>query len=261
LGTSIRSAGQSQGILCLYGEPILHYTIEDINLFTAISDAIGKMVEREQLFRQAEQAAVTEERHRLARELHDSVTQMLYSLVLFCGAGRRALKQNEYKLLEQHLEKIDQTALQALKEMRLLVYELRSPVFQAEGLVRALQNRLESVEKRMGINVQIAATGSLALSDSAEFGLYRIAEEALNNALKHAKATSILVSINSSNGQVVLEVVDNGCGFDLETVQNHPGFGLKTMHERAHEIGGAIQLASEPGQGTRVSVCVKDWDK
>jgi signal transduction histidine kinase len=260
LGAPIKAGGKVLGLLSLYGDSVLDLTIGDVSLFTTIADHLGKVVEREKLYKQAEQAAVMEERQRLARELHDSVTQMLYGLTLYCGAGRRALKADNLKLIEQYLERIDHTSQQALKEMRLLVYELRPAVFQTVGLVGALNHRLEAVEKRLGIHVQLVVDGQISLDEAVEFDLYRIAEEALNNALKHSMATSIQVKIHSKGNRVVLTVSDNGIGFKYDKGKSSGGIGLLSMQERTAKLGGNILIKTAPGKGTIVRVTVRELD-
>jgi signal transduction histidine kinase len=249
-------------LLSLFGETILDYTIEDITLFMTIADQIGGLVERARLLRLARQAAVIEERQRLARELHDSVTQLLYSQVLFAGAGLKVMRQNNLPLAAQHLERLNQAALQALKEMRLLVYQLHPSDTLDEGLARALERRLEAVEKRTGINIHLdipVVNGvELNLDDAAEMALYRIAEEALNNMLKHAEASEVHVKLSAQGEWIVMEIVDNGCGFDPLSQAGRGGMGLVNMRERAAALGGTCEWISAPGMGTRVVVKIKE---
>ncbi len=253
IGAPLRAKGQALGALSLFGETILDYTIEDITLFMTIADQIGGLVERARLAQQAEAAAVVQERQRLARELHDSVTQLLYSQVLFSGAGLKVLRQGNLPLAEQHLARIEQAAQQALKEMRLLVYELRPSNDLDEGLDRALQRRLEAVEKRSGIEARLVVQGEVHLDPPTVAALYRIAEEALNNTLKHAHASAVQVTLRAKDDQFTLEIVDNGRGFDLSEPQKG-GMGLVNMRERAAALGGQLELSSAFGQGTRVAV-------
>jgi signal transduction histidine kinase len=254
IGAPIRAKGGVLGLLSLFGETVLDYTIEDITLFMTIADQIGSSVERARLMRQAEMAAVIEERQRLARELHDSVTQLLYSQVLFSGAGLKVLRQGNQRLAEQHIERIDQAAQQALREMRLLVYQLRPSDYLDDGLAYALQRRLEAVEKRTSIDAQLVLSGELDLDEAVEISLYRIAEEALNNTLKHAQASSVSVKITSSERKVVLEIADDGRGFDLEAARRSGGMGLDNMYERAAALGGKLQVLTNPGEGARIIV-------
>lgn len=253
IGAPLRAKGQPLGLISLFGDTILDYTIEDITLFMTIADQIGGLVERSRLAQQAELAAVVQERQRLARELHDSVTQLLYSQVLFSGAGLKVLRQGNSPLAEQHLARIEQAAQQALREMRLLVYELRPSNDLEDGLVSALQRRLEAVEKRSGIDTRLLVHGELDLDPALTFNLFRIAEEALNNTLKHAHASAVQVSLRAENGQLALEIADNGRGFDPAQI-SHGGMGLANMRERAAALGARLELTSAAEQGTHLVV-------
>jgi signal transduction histidine kinase len=255
IGAPLRAKGQALGVISLFGETILDFTIEDITLFMTIADQIGALVERARLAQQAELAAVVQERQRLARELHDSVTQLLYSQVLFAGASLKVLRQGNAPLAEQHLARIEQAAQQALKEMRLLVYELRSSNDLEEGLGNALQRRLDSVEKRTGIDAHLVVQGEPRLDLLTSTALFRIAEEALNNTLKHAHASTVRVVLWAENGQLTLEIADNGRGFDPSRPPQG-GMGLANMRERAAALGSQLELTSATGQGTRVAVRV-----
>ncbi len=254
LAAPIRTKGQSQGLLSILSESILDYTLEDITLFTAIAEQIGSIVERARLQKQAERAAVAEERQRLARELHDSISQLLYSLVLYAGAGRKVLSHGDLKFAEDYLQRIDQTSQQALKEMRLLVYELRPSVFREEGLVGAMNRRLQAVEKRTGMNAQLEFEGEIAFDEAIELALYRITEEALNNTLKHAEASRVIVTIKAKSGILDLEISDNGKGFVLQDAKMAGGLGLVGIQERVNQLGGHLSIKTAPGAGTTVSV-------
>jgi PAS domain S-box-containing protein len=258
IGTPVRAKGQLLGLLSIFNPAPQDFTIDDITLLMTIADQVGIFVERARLIKQAEQAAVVEERQRLARELHDSVTQLLYSQVLFAGAGLKVLNQGNLPLIRQHLTRIDQAALQALKEMRLLVYELRPLDYLEEGLQGALQRRLDAVEKRTGMNAHLEVSGDLNLDEATEMALYRIAQEALNNTLKHAGATQVNVAIRSVPGKVEMEIADNGCGFNLQDKAMAGGMGLVTMQERIHALNGSLRIATQPGSGTRVIATLEE---
>jgi len=258
IGTPVRAKGQLLGLLSIFNSTPQDYTIDDITLLMTIADQVGIFVERARLVQQAEQAAVVEERQRLARELHDSVTQLLYSQVLFAGAGLKVLNQGNLPLIRQHLSRIDQGAQQALKEMRLLVYELRPSDYLEEGLQGALQRRLDAVEKRTGMNARLLVSGELNLDESTEMALYRIAQEALNNTLKHAGATAVSVEIRSSPGRVELEIADNGSGFNLQDKAAAGGMGLITMQERTTALNGSLRILTQPGNGTRVIATIEE---
>lgn len=258
LAAPIRAKGQALGLLSLFGDSVLAYSVEDMTLFMTIADQIGQSVERARLINQAEQAAVMEERQRLARELHDSVTQLLYSQVLFAGAGLKVLDQGNLPPLKQHLRRIDQNALQALKEMRLLVFELSPSNHLELGLVGALQRRLDSVEKRTGMNARLFVSGPIDLQPATELALYRIAQEALNNTLKHAGASLVEVRLRQEPNLVQMEITDNGCGFDLEEKLRSGGMGLLNMQERTAGLGGDLQIQTVPGQGTSIIATIQE---
>lgn len=200
-------------------------------------------------------AAVMAERERLARELHDSVTQSLYSLTLFAEWERGLMAAGEWREAQERMNRIGEIAQQALKEMRLLVYELRPSALGQDGLVGALERRLAAVEHRAGVVTRLEADTALKLPPAVEEGLYRVAQEALNNALKHATATSVLVRVQA-NGCVTLEVKDDGQGFDLAAMQTGGGMGLPSMRERIERLGGSLEIISEAGQGTWVTACL-----
>lgn len=150
---------------------------------------------------QAEELATAKERNRLARELHDSVAQTLYGLTLQAEAAARELKTGQTDKAAEQLREIRDSAQQSLQETRLLIFELRPPLLEQEGLVAALRARLESVESRSGLKTQIMLEEMKQLPVKVEAGLYGIANEALNNILKHARATSIKVSLKKKYGQ------------------------------------------------------------
>ena len=256
IGTPIRTKGRPLGTLSIFTRSIEDYTVDDLTFLTTIADQVGLAIERTRLVKKAEQAAIMDERQRLARELHDSVTQLLYSQVLFAGAGLREYEQKKLSLVERHLNSIDQTAQQALKEMRLLVYELHPVDYLDQGFEKALRRRLDAVEKRLGIEVDFSVEGKPDLDEEAEIELYRIAEEALNNTLKHANATRVSVSLQSAQGQVKLELTDNGCGFSLEESSSNGGMGLINMQQRAKFLHGSMRIITRPGWGTRIRVTI-----
>lgn len=254
LTAPIRAKGQPLGLMINFSDSTQDYNDEDIVLFATIADQIGMFVERARLISQAEQAAVVEERQRLARELHDSVTQLLYSQILFSGASLKVLNQDNLPLTEQYLTRIEQAAQQALKEMRLLVFELRPTDQLDEGLIDALRKRLEAVEKRSGMETRLIVEGDLNLDNRAELSIYRIIQEALNNTLKHAGAKMVTVTIRQESDTFEVEVADNGCGFNFEESLEGGGMGLANMLERTTSLGGTMQVQAEPSAGTRVKV-------
>ncbi len=245
------------GGIALYYPEERTFTDEEIGLAVAFGAQAALAIQNARLHAQVEQMAVSEERSRLARELHDSVTQSLYSLTLLAEGYRRMANTNRLANVGEALTELGEIGQQALKEMRLLVYELRPPSLERAGLLGALHERLQTVEKRAGVEARLIATEHLLnLPITIETGLYRIAQEALNNALKHAGASAVTVRIAADSQSVHLEVTDNGKGFDQATLAENRGIGLSSMQERTEKLGGTLTLNSLPGEGTTVRIQV-----
>ena len=254
VGAPVRARGRVLGVLSVIGAPGRCFGEAEVSLLASIADEVGVAVENARLHEQARALAVVRERERLARELHDSVTQSLYSLTLLAEAGQRLISAGDRERVEEYLGRLGEIAQQALKEMRLLVHQLRPLVLKREGLVGALQERLDAVEKRAGIDARLLVEGTGALPAAVEDELYRIAQEALNNALKHAAATLVKVTVRAEDRQVSLIVEDNGRGFDPQSAESGGGMGLVSIRERAEKLGGSLEVVSAPGNGTTVSV-------
>jgi PAS domain S-box-containing protein len=250
----IRTKGKAIGALSitrLAGQPL---NLEEMTLISSIADHIGLVVDNTRLHKKAEQTAVLEERSRLARELHDSVTQSLYGATLFADAAEKFAEMGQLDQACAYLPRLSYVSQQALKEMRLLVYELRSPKLEKEGLISALDHRLDSVERRAGVHAVLDINDEIPLSLNANEMIYRIILEALNNILKHAQASEIRISIQIVDKWVEITVHDNGKGFDPRAVKHRGGMGLTTMRERAERLGGELDIHSNPDQGTKISI-------
>jgi len=208
--------------------------------------------------RHAEALGIAEERNRLARDLHDSVTQSLYSLTLFAEAASEELDAGEVETTKSHLKDLRETSRQALQEMRLMVFELRPPELETKGFTLALQERLEAVEARTGIESVINIDIEERLPSKIENGLYSIAREALNNILKHSHATKVKITLQRKNGGVIFEIQDNGIGMKALSASNSAGLGLKGMKERADQIGASLILQNAPEKGTLLKVEVPE---
>jgi signal transduction histidine kinase len=258
VGVPMRARGQVLGVLSVArAREQPQFNVEEVALLTTIADQVGVVVENARLRQLAEQSAVMEERARLARNLHDSVTQLLYSVNLFATVGREAYHLGDMTQVNSCLTELGQIAQHALKEMRLLVYELRPLALTQEGLVGAVRQRLDAVERRTGVQAQLQADSMLDLPGRVEEALYHITQEALNNALKHATATAITVRIEATDGRVELEVTDNGSGFDPAAGEGQGGLGLTSMRERVEKLGGTLAVLSKPGEGTKVKVSLE----
>lgn len=205
---------------------------------------------------QSKRLAVAEERRRLARELHDAVTQSLYSLALFAEAGQRSLRTGELEDAERYLTNLRETAQHAVSEMRLLLHELRPLDLESEGLLDAIQRRLDAVERRVGIKVRFMVDPDFELPPTFEQELYRVIQEALNNTMRHASADSLLVKMNRKDDQVMVQIIDDGIGFHLDEAANSGGMGLKNMQERIEQLNGTFLLETMPDAGVVITIAL-----
>jgi PAS domain S-box-containing protein len=244
---------EAYGALTFYYRDPHSCSEEEFRLALSVADQAALALESARLREQAEQAAAMEERGRLARELHDSVTQSLYSVTMYAEAAARMMNTSPEAAAE-HLREARDTAQEALREMRLLIYQLRPPVVAQGGLAVALQLRLDAVERRGGIRADLLVEGHDRLSPGTQAELYQIAQEALNNALKHAHAGQVHVRLHLGDAETHLEIQDDGVGFDLAAAQAGGGLGLPGMRERLQELGGRLEINTAPGQGTKVVV-------
>lgn len=194
--------------------------------------------------------AQEEERRRLARELHDSVSQALYGISLGVHTARMQLDRDPKDLAES-LDYVLELAEAALIEMRALIFELRPESLETEGLVTALGKQAASLRARQGIIVRVNLGEEPDVPLEVKQDLYRIAQEALHNTVKHARASQVEIHLQQVGEVVTVEVSDNGRGFDATA--SFPGhLGLHSMQERVKSLGGELKIESAPGQGTRI---------
>lgn len=205
----------------------------------------------ERLREKAAQDAVIAERTRLARDLHDAVTQTLFSTTLIADVLPEIWEMNPDEG-KRRLEELRVLTRGALAEMRTLLVELRPNALVEVPLPTLLRQLTEALSGRARINIQLSAEGERKLPADVQVSLYRIAQEALNNVFKHSKATEAIVTLRMADS-VRLTIADNGAGFDPSTVTaDH--LGVKIMRERADAIGAKLSIYSEPGEGTQISV-------
>jgi signal transduction histidine kinase len=215
------------------------------------------VVENARLFEQSRELSVVEERNRLARDLHDSVTQTLFSLSLTAQAAADLMDRDPERARVE-VTRVSELARGALEEMRTLVFELRPAALDAEGLVGTLQKHLDVMRRAYGADISLNVTGNGRLDPDLELEVYRILQEALNNVIKHADARSIAISIAIDSDAVRASVRDDGQGFDPKAQPvRAKHLGLTSMEERARNVGGAIRIESAPGHGTTISLEVK----
>lgn len=240
------------GAMCLFRREYNPYTPDQITRLTAIAEQIATLIDND---RRRQLMIVLAERERLMRDLHDSVSQKLYGLVTLTEAAQAGLEAGSKVIPSQVLSKIGENARQAVKEMRLFLYEMQPVDLEQDGLITVLHHRLAAVEGRADIQARLLAGENLSLTKAREVALYYIAQEALNNVLKHAHAKTVLVTLKQTRRNVILEIVDDGRGFDLKNVDTG-GMGLQNMKARTSQINAKLKITSQPGAGTRVQVKV-----
>lgn len=234
---------------------------EDVRLVTLIGNQAAIAIENARLYEAAREVAVFEERTRLARELHDSISQSLFSIVLNSEAAGETLQRPATpETIEQSrflLGRVQEIAQEALGEMRSLIFELRPASLREKGLAFALQNHISLFRRRHGIEVDLSLDGELDLGPEAELALYRVAQEALTNVAKHAGAARTSVRLAAGPKGVFLTVHDDGQGFAPASTEGaSPTFGLTGMRERLAMVGGTLAIESRPGCGTKVQAWI-----
>ena len=256
LVTLLKYRGVCQGILIVAkGDGHSYFDQNQIDLVDKIATDISLAIENDFLNERARQAAVNAERQRLARELHDSVTQSIYSLTLLSNGWESMARQGTLDNPADAFQRLRAVGQQALREMRLLLHQLRPSILEQQGLIQAIQQRLDTVESRSSIEPSLVVRGDFTdLPPKLEDELFYIAQEALNNSLRHAMAESVAVRFEADQGKITLSVVDDGIGFS--TSKKHAGMGLQNMQERANAIAGELSVQSETGHGTRVTISV-----
>ncbi|MDQ3842162.1 MAG: GAF domain-containing sensor histidine kinase, partial [Actinomycetota bacterium] len=224
---------------------------EDEKVFLrAVADQTAVAVDNARLFAEARGKAALEERQRLARELHDSVSQALYGIALGAKTARTLLKRDPNQAAEP-LDYVLSLSEAGLAEMRALIFELRPEFLVKEGLVAALEKQAAALKARHEIQIEATLCDEPKASPEAKETVYRIAQEALHNTVKHARASHVALKVECDPGRITLEVCDDGVGF--EAGGDFPGhLGLRSMRERASHLGGTLEVETAPGRGTRI---------
>jgi signal transduction histidine kinase len=247
------SRGSSIGLMSVASDQVgREFTPEELKLAETIATDVAAAVENMRAVEQEKNAAAAEERRRLARDLHDEVTQTIYSASLIVEA-LPGLWQRDPDEGSRNLVKLRQLVRGALAEMRTLLFELRPSAVAGANLGTLLQQLGDVLTGRTRIPVEVALEGDIKIPPQVKIVYYRIAQEAFNNIAKHAGATRVSARLQQLSDRAVLSIQDNGRGFDPATVSKDH-MGLQIMHERADEIGASLSLESEPGRGSQVSV-------
>ena len=202
---------------------------------------------------QSEALAAATERHRLVRELHDSLTQTLFSMNLAVQSAQLSMVEVPHQV-DEHLIRLQTMARSAASEVQALTGQAPFHSLAQGGLAAALQRLAEERLLLDGLQVTIEVTGERSLPEPVEANLYRIAQEALNNITRHAGVRQALVRLHLDRPLANLEIEDEGCGFDMVGAKQVNGFGLAGMAERASEIGWGLEITSHPDQGTQIRV-------
>lgn len=238
------------GVLVLATEEPL--PAERLGVVSAFATQLGVALENAHVSQQAQDQAAFEERQHLARELHDSVSQALYAILLGTHTAQRKLREAPDGAADA-LDYVENLAQAGLKEMRALIFVLRPESLEQEGLVGVLRKQLDAMETRHGLETTLLAEEEPPLPFATKQVLYRVAQEALHNVVKHARASHVRVALRHGEERVTLDIADDGVGFDPDG--RFPGhLGLTSMRERVGSLGGRLRLTSRPGEGTRLVV-------
>jgi signal transduction histidine kinase len=226
----------------------------DEKVITVLAAHAAIAIENARLFEASRELSVIEERNRLARELHDAMTQNLFSLSLTAEAAGGLVRTYPGRA-EAEIDHVRRLARETQAELRSLIFELRPPRLETDGLVATVGKDLEVLGRAHGLKADLRVHGAPELASAAEVELYRIVQEALNNAVRHARAESVAVDVNATDGTVTVTVRDDGVGFDpAARAIRERRLGLTSMRERAESLGGTLTIESAPRSGTTVRV-------
>jgi signal transduction histidine kinase len=223
---------------------------ENQRLFTDLQAAYRRLKDSAA---QAEALAAAEERHRLVRELHDSLTQTLFSMNLTVQAAQLSAQESP-DAVDAQLARLQTLSRSAASEVQALTGQVPLRPFAQEGLPAAIQRLIEDRLAQDGLQVTLEVSGQRSFPEAVQATLYRIVQEALNNVTRHAGVCQAVIRLCFDSPHASLEVEDSGCGFDPHSTAQPSGFGLNGMAERAVEIGWTLAVRSAPGRGTCIRV-------
>jgi nitrate/nitrite-specific signal transduction histidine kinase len=250
----LRTKGRNLGSFILGRHSLNPCSSEELSLLTSIGQQVGVAMENAHLYEQAEQTAAAAERSRLARELHDAVTQTLFSANLIADVIPTIWRRNPDEGM-QSLEELRQLTRGALAEMRTMLLEMRPESLQRSNIRSLITQLADAFVGRVRVPVDLAIQGDCELSHEVKIVFYRVAQEALSNIAKHSGARQVELHLDCQPGHLGLRIKDDGLGFGVDSIP--PGhIGLAIMRERAHSIGAILKIESQPGEGTTVEL---DW--
>ncbi|MEU8929282.1 GAF domain-containing sensor histidine kinase [Streptomyces sp. NPDC048409] len=260
LGLPIRDGDETIGALflankrCAKPEGGCGFTEEDEELLSILAQHAAIALTNARLYERSRELTIAEERSRLAHELHDAVSQKLFSLRLTAQAAA-ALVDRDPSRAKGELQQVAALAAEATDELRAAVVELRPAALDEDGLLATLRTQIQVLDRAHDARVTFAAGGFRALPAAQEEALLRVAQEALHNALRHSGAEHVDVTVNRRGGGAVLRVTDDGGGFDPHlTRRAGRHLGLVSMRDRASGVGGTLTVESAPGKGTTIEM-------
>ncbi|RPF52033.1 sensor histidine kinase [Aquisalibacillus elongatus] len=240
------------------GDELDAFTEELNDLAKKMKDQVNTLQrladEKSEFAQQAHIAATMEERQRLARDLHDAVSQQLFALTMMSQATVKLIDKKPEQAKE-HIKEISEMALQAQNEMRALLLHLRPVYLSGEPLNEGIVRLIEELKKKSNITFHLNIDEEFDLSQSKEEHIFRMVQEALSNILRHASAQNVKVELKDRDQDIYIHIDDDGIGFNAsEEMEQKTSYGLKTMKERCEEIGGTFQIKSQEGQGTYIDI-------
>ncbi len=246
----LRAKGHESGVLILATTEETNLTAEEARLIESLAKQIGTALEHARIYTQSRQLAAAEERNRLARELHDSVTQTLFSISMISQALPSLIERNQAKAMDSSV-RLSELARGALAEMRMLILELRPAALQEMGLAVALERHISGFSSREALEIAYRVDGlQRRLPSEQEEALFRIAQESLNNIARHAQAKNVSIVLEFEPHDVQITITDDGVG--MPAAPNTAGFGMISMRERAERLGGTLDVSAEAGHGVRI---------
>jgi signal transduction histidine kinase len=259
LAVPIDVQDRAYGGILLYYTDSRSFTDDEIELASLFGDQVALAIENARLREEVQEVAVAGERNRLARELHDAVTQTLFSASVIAESLPRIWERYPEEA-KRGLEELQQLTRGALAEMRALLLELRPTALTEKPLGELIRNLTEAMVSRTRVPVSLDILHDEPPPPEIQVVCYRIAQETLNNVSKHAAATQVEIALSSKADRVSLTIQDNGAGFDLD--ESRPGhLGLGIMQERAQRIGAQLTIDSAKGQGTSVTLLWQEGEK
>lgn len=245
----LRAANEMFGVLNVGSPNKKHFDDEELALLEAVAFQIGTALKRIKLTQREQETALMEERNRLARDLHDSVNQLLFSLSLTARGGKEMAKEEEIKETFSYIHDLSR---QALQEMRALIWQLKP-----QGLEGGLITAIQAYSEMVGLNLKYNVDGITTLPGKVEETLWRIVQEAMANCKKHSGQLNIEIALyTNQKNKVVMVISDQGAGFQYNEKTKLPSLGLKSMKERVEGLNGHFCLQTEAGKGTMITVTI-----